>query len=142
MTVQRLWELIQEPRVVAAVTGIGWAILATIGLTAVLLRPISIDHPAGPWLTGVWAALMMLGGTLGLVGCLPGWWWVERSGIAAGMTGVLTYLMVVISTPWPAGPKATQIGLLLLVVVMLVTRWVRIRGPQLDPMRGMRPDDD
>lgn len=84
----------------------------------------------------------MLDGTLGLIGCLPGWWWVERSGIAAGMTGVLTYLVVVVGSLWHAGPKATQIGLLLLVVVMLVTRWVRIRGPQLDPMRGMQPDDD
>lgn len=143
MTVQRLWLLIQEPRVVTAVTGVGWAILATIGLMATIFRPISIDHPAGPALTWTWAGFFMLGGTLGLLGCLPGWWWVERSGIVAGMTGTLIFLVVTISAHQATGPKITSVGLLLLVVVMLTTRWFRIRGPQVDPMRGMgRRHDD
>ena len=90
-------------------------------------------------LTAIWGSLLLGGGVLGLIGCLPGWWWVERAGVLAAGTGAAIYLVVILSlhasTP---GSRLVQAGFVALTLVWLAVRWLRIRGAQLDPMRGPR----
>lgn len=141
MSPRRLWLLLHEPRVVTAAQSIVWVFWALIGLAAVLAPPMTIAHEIGPTLTGAWAGMLLIGGVLGFIGCVPGWWWVERSGIIATGTGAATYLFVVVSLHYAApGNRLVQAGFITAAIASLVVRWLRISGPQLDPLRGMERD--
>lgn len=139
---RRIWLLIREPRVITALTGLMWLIVTGIGVAALASPPLTIAHKIGPWLTIYWGSALLLGGVLGLVGCLPGWWWVERSGIAATATGISIYLAVLIMLMAQAGTGSllVQTGFVLLALLALVVRWMRIRGAQIDPLREMERD--
>ena len=129
---RRLWLMLHEPRIITAVTGAVWGVLIGIGLSALLAPPASIAHELGPTLTVIWASCLLVGGSLGMVGCLPGWWWVERTGIISAITGSAIYLIVV--------PERVEgVGGILLGILLLILRWLRIRGAQLDPARGPAP---
>ena len=139
----RLWLLLHEPRVITATQSVVWMIWAAIGVAAVLAPPMTIAHEIGPTLTGVWGGMMCLGGILGLIGCVPGWWWVERAGIIGAAAGATTYVFVVLNlhatTP---GNRLVQAGFILLAIASLIVRWLRISGLQTDPTRGMRGAHD
>ena len=137
---RRLWLMLHEPRIITAATGVMWAILIGIGTAALLAPPATISHQMGPTLTTVWAILLMVGGALGLVGCLPGWFWIERVGLILTATGAAMYLAVVLMLHYAEpGSRLVQAGFVSLALVSLVVRWLRVRGPQIDPTRGARP---
>lgn len=135
---RRLWHLLHEPRIVTAAQGVVWLAWLATGLAALIAPPMTIAHEIGPSLTILWSGLLLLGGILGLAGCLPGWWWVERAGILSATSGALVYLTVVLSLHASAtGSRLVQAGFILLAIGSLGVRWLRIRGAQSDPMRGI-----
>ena len=137
---RRLWLMLHEPRIITAATGVMWAILIGIGTAALLAPPATISHQMGPALSVVWATLLMVGGALGLVGCLPGWFWIERVGLILAGTGATMYLAVVLLLHYAEpGSRLVQAGFVILSLASLVVRWLRIRGPQIDPTRGLKP---
>ena len=139
---RRLWLLLHEPRIITAATGIMWSILIGIGAAALLAPPATISHQMGPTLTVVWAILLIVGGALGLVGCLPGWFWIERVGLILAGTGATMYLAVVLLLHYAEpGSRLVQAGFVLLGIGFLVVRWLQVRGPQIDPTRGLKPHD-
>ena len=136
---RRLWLMLHEPRIITAATGVMWAILIGIGTAALLAPPATISHQMGPTLTVVWAILLMVGGLAGLVGCLPGWFWIERVGLILAGTGASMYLAVVLLLHYAEpGSRLVQAGFVILSLDFLVVRWLRIRGPQIDPTRGLK----
>ena len=120
---RRLWLLLHEPRIITAATGITWSILIGIGVAALLAPPATISHQMGPTLTVVWAILLIVGGALGLVGCLPGWFWIERVGLILTGTGASMYLAVVLLLHYAEpGSRLVQAGFVTLALASLVVR--------------------
>ena len=139
---RRLWLMLHEPRIITAATGVMWSILIGIGTAALLAPPATISHQMGPTLTIVWAILLIVGGLAGLVGCLPGWFWIERVGLILTGTGASMYLAVVLMLHYAEpGSRLVQAGFVILSLDFLVVRWLCIRGPQIDPTRGLKPHD-
>ena len=135
----RIWLMLREPRAVTATMIVAWSVCTGIGLFALLMPSASLEHHLGPMLTVIWAALLLSGGILGGAGCSIGWWWAERSGILLAGTGLSVYLTVVLALDYPQpGSRFVQAGIVLLALGLLVTRWLRISGAQVDPTRGLR----
>ena len=136
---RRIWLMLHEPRAVTATMIVAWLVCTLVGLFALLMPPASLEHHLGPMLTIIWAALLLSGGILGGAGCSIGWWWAERSGILLAGTGLSVYLTVVLALDYPQpGSRFVQAGIVLLALGLLVTRWLRISGAQVDPTRGLR----
>ena len=139
---RRLWLLLHEPRAVTAAMIGYWLLVIFIGLSARISPPGTIAHQMGPALTEVWSAALLAGGLFGLIGCAPGWFWVERVGIMFASTGAVMYLAVVLMLHYAEpGSRLVQAGFVLLGISSLVVRWLRIRGAQIDPTRGLKPDE-
>lgn len=137
MSLRRVWLLVQEPRVVTATVSVAWLIITGIGVAALAAPPPTIAHEWGPHLTTVWGIMLTAGGALGIAGCLPGWWWIERAGIIATWTGCAMYLSIVLLLHiWGPDSGLVQAGFVTLTIVGTLARWLRISGPALDPHRG------
>lgn len=134
---KRIWQLLQEPRVITAITAGCWAVGISIGVVTLLWPPLTILGMIGH-MTTVMAIGMIMGGTLGLVGCLSGWWWIERMGIIAAGTATAIYAYTLLALHFGSdGSRLTQLGFVLWAAGSLAARWFRIQGAQIDPTRGM-----
>ena len=134
----RLWMILQEPRVVTALTTLTWALLGLGGLLALIDTPATIAAKIGSPLTYTWGGFLLVAGVLGFLGAGLGWWWIERAAIAAGVAGSLIYAGIVVSLHvTQSGNRLPQTAFILVVAVSLIIRWERIRGAQVDPTRGM-----
>lgn len=131
-------EWIADPRAVSALCAAAWLTVTAAGLGALLLGPpSSIASELGPYLTITWAGLYLVGGLLATIGALPGWWYLERAGIALLCVGLAIYDGVVWSLHVTnTGNRAPQ-GLIVTALILLAcARFARITGPALDPARG------
>lgn len=133
----RLTSWIADPKAVSTLAAIAWAFIAYAGFRAFGSPPTSIANELGGIITTGWAALFIIGGLCGVIGALPGWWYLERAGIVILTTGLLVYDAVVwylhITTP---GNRAVQGSIVLGMVALSLARFARISGATLDPTRG------
>lgn len=137
---KKLWAWVQEPKHITAVVTFGWGIILLTGISSLVEPPNTITHQLSQPLSILWAVCFIAGGALGLVGCPPGWWWVERAGVILTVAGGGVYLSIIALLHLASeGSRLTQAGWVLFGLVMLIARWLRIRGAQVDPRRGLRP---
>lgn len=132
--------MIQEPPAVTLAWAGLWAVVCITGIVALVHPPAAVEHEAGTVLTTVWACCLTMGGALGVVGAIPGWWWVERAGIIAAGSGLLVYVgtttILVVEGESP-GAWAFHTGMAMIAFTSFAARWIRIWGAQLDPARGV-----
>lgn len=131
---------IAEPRHLTVIFALAYALLTYAGFSALRMPPSSIEGELGPLMVTVWSWLWVIGGLLAVAGALPGWWYVERSGLIVLVTGALIYdatiwTLHVTSTVGNREPNALAVAVL---VLMLLARLVQIWGAALDPSRGAR----
>lgn len=135
-----LFGWVKEPRAVTYTTCVVYFVLAVFtGLGALLIPPASVSVRIGPHATAVWAGLVLLGGVLAIAGALPGWWWLERTGIIGLASGLFIYAVVVLTLHHEgAGNRLPQTGVIFAMIIVLLVRWLRVRGALSDPSGGYR----
>lgn len=137
---RRAWLSITEPRHMKVTYLVIYLLTVCIGIATMLSPPQTIDGLVGPIITTIWASLFILGGVIGAVTVLPGWWWVERLlGIAPVMLGLTIYLTVVIVLHMhgleTGSSRLTQIGIILLAAAPFTIRALVIREYSYEPRR-------
>ena len=123
---RRVWDMLAEPKSVTVLMTVAYAALVALGFWSV--RDISMTG-----IRDMMGGLLIAGGVCGLIGCPWGQWWIERAGLVAIGAAFAVHLSFVMAISPPDGPweVASALGLLLLVV----TRWIRIRTLPADPRR-------
>ena len=132
----RLWESITEPRhLKLAYLGI-YALTTLLGIVTLLHPPISAEGPMGATMATVWACTYILGGVVGMITVLPGWWWAERilALLPIGL-GMVMYLAGVLWHYWGGPLPWTYIGLILLASTPFLIRWPLIWSYSYEPRR-------
>lgn len=144
---RRLWGLLREPRAQTAVAGIGWLVACGMGSAAIWAPPSSVSAEIGPWWTLTWAAFLLTGGVLGLVGCWilhePWWRWVEQAGILSAAVGIAIYVFLI---GWlqitSEGSRLVQICGITLGLLFILRRQLDLRVPargwRREPAHGDR----
>lgn len=121
----RLWAMVAEPKSVTVLMTLAYLGLLGLGFWAV-------TDASTMGVRDMMGGLLIAGGVAGVVGCPLGQWWIERAGLVATAAAFAVHLSFVVAISPPDGPweVASALGLLLLVV----TRWIRIRTLPADPM--------
>ncbi|AOT24435.1 membrane protein [Propionibacterium phage Doucette] len=121
---RRVWDMLAEPKSVTIMMTAAYAALLALGFWA-------IDDASTMGVRDMMGGLLIAGGVCGLIGCPWGQWWIERAGLVAIGAAFAVHLSFVVAISPPDGPweVASALGLLLLVV----TRWIRIRTLPADP---------
>lgn len=129
---RRAWSRVKEPRVVSALAWVGYLVLALAAGYSLIDPPTVLTSIAGGVAARIMTGLVALGGAIGSVTALPGWWEMERTGIAMILGGVSIYIPGVLS----AGLTSNQLmpaAFAFVVMVSMLSRWIRIRDRTLDP---------
>lgn len=122
---------IAEPRVQRLVQFGIYVTLAVLGALFLVDPPRSYEGLLGNVLALVFGALVFGGGTIGALAVLPGRWWAERVAIIALWTGLAMYIIVAIGL----NASAVGIGVALCLALALLSRWLEVRGSQIEPGR-------
>ena len=132
-----IWLRIQEPRIITILQAVVYTCAALGGILALSSPPPTIAQTAGQGLTFYWAVLLILGGVLGAITALPGWWLLERAAVLACSGALLIYG---VNLMFRSGEYNTNLlssmFLILVGVLHFVIRGFRIWHYSFDPERG------
>lgn len=133
----RIWEFIEEPKSVTLVQAI-IVYIASIagGVLTLIYPPNTTSIILGTHIVTAMAILMILGGTIGSVTSISGWWWVERPlGVGLLTLAVCLYLYSVIEAQvLGEGQRYLQMTVIMIALGGLFARWLRIRKHNYDPV--------
>lgn len=131
----RMAALIPEPRVVRSFYFVGYLLLLVGGISC-LIRPLtSWEGTFGLAVTYAWAAILALGSLICAVSVFTIYWAVERIGLYLAGGGLVVYAAVTFAMHVTSeqGNRIPQTCVLLFALLMLVLRFVRIRGAIVEP---------
>lgn len=132
--VTTLWAMVTEPRHLSVIYGGVYTLVTLTGIATLAVPPQTIATELGPVLAVAWAILFIVGGVLGMVTVLPGWWAGERWAILLALAGIGIYGFVITTLHFTAaGSRLTQMGVLALASSVFVVRWALIRGRTYGP---------
>lgn len=145
---KRIWRRLRQPRTETAIFGGMWIIATAVGTAALTAPPTSITSQIGPILTAAWGTLLLIGGVMGIIGCIilraePWWRWTERVAITSAGLGLVIYLyLTAFLQATASGSRLVQIGVICWAGLGLVSRaYLLTRPPALDAP-GRVPDGD
>ncbi|WP_293785163.1 hypothetical protein [uncultured Aeromicrobium sp.] len=132
----RMWNAVREPRVQRVVFTVVYAVLTAAGIAVLRQPPTSIEGEIGMVLAYSWGALLAVS-VCGVLGTLPGWWWLEKIGASGAVSGLAIYGVIVwvLHFSEPLGNRLPQALVITASVLLLGLRSWEIRGLDYEPRR-------
>lgn len=129
---------VMDPKAISVLCALAWIFVSAAGFDAVTSQPRIITNELGPIITNIWAVMFVTGGILAVVGALPGWWYLERSGIILLVAGLTVYdaTLWYLETFVIDGHRSIDALIYLAFIFLALARLSRISGATLDPGRG------
>lgn len=127
-----IWQTLEEPRAVTAITVLVYGIAATVG--TLLALNASWGAFDDPWTQISAVVLLIVGGIVGVPTCWRGVWWAERIATLAIGGGVLVVAGSILERApglWPLVALFTA-----LATGFLATRYIRVRLAPFAPGKG------
>ena len=129
------FRLMHEP---PAITALITAIYSCFALAGLALIAIPTDLAIGIYgdtVLRLIGAATLLGGTAGAVAVWPGFWWLERAGIAGCSVAIFTYMVSLgITGGWDGGTIFREF-MVLIIILFLAIRILWISSLDLDPTK-------
>lgn len=131
-----IWARVSEPRVLSAISATIYALLGVGGMSALILPPRSIAGQIGDSATAILAGMLVYAALLGIPAALSGVRWLEWSALLASIIGLSIYAVITVTLHISeSGNRILQASVICAMILMLISRWVRIRATPYDPDR-------
>jgi hypothetical protein len=127
--VEPIFLKIAEPRIIRLMQFGIYICMFYAGFRLMLQPPAQFQSVLGLVLSYMFASFIFLGALFGGVAVLPGIWWLERVGLISLTTGMVIYMIVVISL----GSSPMGVVVALAFGLTFLQRWMEIKGPDLAP---------
>ena len=108
------------------------------GFYALLATPLSVVDvlEGAEWLVPVWAALLISGGLIGLVGRATRYWMVEVPGTVLSFFGTAIYLVMLGRYAFTSITAGVAAALVVVALCTVARRWVELQIFSSDPDDG------
>lgn len=131
-------ETARRRRIEAAIRIIDLTVYAAVlagGVYALVSTPATIvDELQGfEWLIGLWASLLLAGGSVGFVGRLSRYWFVEVPATVAAFFGIFIYFVVLGRYAFTSVTAAVAAALVLVAMCTMARRWAELQIFATDP---------
>lgn len=136
------WRQFAEYRSVKITMMVYYVIALLGGVVTLAMPPSTISQILGEgssplvadFLNIAWGGFFLLGGLLGLIAVMPGWWWLEKLGIRCIWTSIAIYFLCVFPLHFLAeGNRLTQADVILMASGIFVLRYLMIRKYRYEP---------
>lgn len=133
----RLWARVVEPKTITIFMAVAYIIMFLVGVSFLVDRTLLVGPLIGTHTETLMGSCLIIGGTFGVFSCPPGWWWLERVALILVGTAVAVYSM----SNWAlhfrgvTGNQVIPAGLSTVVVIFVITRWLRIRYARINPRK-------
>lgn len=137
-SIKRLWQMVNEPRIVSTLHAAAYLVLAVVGMYALVNPPNSIEGAVGEVAMRLLAGVLTAGGVLGVPTSLAGIWWLERTAVALVCLASAIYLLIIIGLQLQSPPgtnRFLQAGFVSVVLLLHIVRWHRVLERPYDPER-------
>ena len=131
----RAWGRLQEPRVLSALQGAVYVVVATVGALSLWVPVPTVENTVGTTLATLWASLLLLGGVLGIISVVSAAWWLERIALMAIIVSLLMFGVTIAGGPHQRGTQIALLGLVTWATLSSVQHAVRIHRYPYDPER-------
>lgn len=125
---KRLWGAIHEPRSVSIALFVIYVIYCSAGMYALTNPPQSIGGEIGAGAMSMLALLLIVGGLIGSIAALPGWYQLERFAVVfVGASGMIYFCIVLmLHVQASSGNRLLQVAFIAAATLLLLPRWRRI----------------
>lgn len=138
---RRVWQKINEPRVISVAYFVMYALGACAGVYATISPPSSIEGQIGSTAMTALTVLLAFGCALGTIAALPGIYWLERSAVTSISLAATIYLVILMTLhAQQPGNRLLQAWFVLFVLGMQLVRWVRVRERPYRPVDAHAAD--
>lgn len=125
---------VPEPRSVRFGYLAAYFLWAVAGTSVLIQPPTSLSGAVGETLTYIWGAFLAVGAAVGACTVLTKYWFLERfaiwlTGAGIAVYGILVTTMHVIEN----GNRLPQLMFIVAGLIFLVVRYIRIKGPSIQP---------
>lgn len=129
------WRTVSDGWATQALLMAVYGALAAGGACCLVSPPEALVDSTSYWFSLAWGLMLAVGGLTGGASVARGWWWLEKAGLCLLVGGGLIYVSVLVDfqvadgggNRWPG----VAVGAAL--VLLLVTRFLRIRRYRIDP---------
>lgn len=130
------WSRVSEPRSITALHCLVYVLIAIAGASALIDPPNTLSSSWGGAFSTLWAASLLLGGSVAACAAYFGRWWLEKIALLLVCTGVVLYASIVTTIHFYTSSNKSVHALFLVVVVLhLAVRYLRIHRFSYEPGR-------
>jgi len=110
------------------------------GVYALVGTPNSVvDELAGwEWVIGLWAALLLAGGSVGFVGRWTRWWMIEAPATVLSAFGILIYFIVLGRFAFASITSAVAVTLVCVAMLVMIRRYAELQIFASEPNSDFR----
>lgn len=127
----RAYMLVAEPRLVRIIFFAIYILFLIAGSFVINQPPENFVEAITPRLVLMFGCFLLLGGVLSAVAVLPGLWWLERCGLISLGTGMLMYLIIVVTVK--GSPVSVCVSIAF--VLFFILRFMETRQFKLAPRK-------
>ena len=134
--IQAMWRMVREPRIISVLYFFIYLAFLAGGLSALIDPPSSIAGSIGSFSMYGLAGMLTFGGLIGAPSALVGIWWVEKLAvISVGMSAFIYGGIITALHLSSEGNRLLQLSFVVVVFLMQIVRWHRVRIRPYDPDR-------
>jgi uncharacterized membrane protein len=120
---------VAKERTIWVVDIVVYALVFSAGLSALLFTPNTVILALGKahWIISLWGAVLLFGGSVGLIGRATKRWIVEIPGTAASIGGGLLYFAILFSATFDNNSAITATILVGIMIGSMVRRYIELQ---------------
>ena len=126
---KRIWARVHEPRAVAIIQALIYAVLCVGGITALINAPRTIEGEIGESAMTTLAVILAVSCTLGVPAALFGIQWLERIVVWGVFVSGVIYALIIIGLQYGStGNRLLQLSFVVAVTLYQIMRFIRVHG--------------
>lgn len=130
---KRIWARIHEPRAVAIIQAMIYAVLGFGGTTALINAPNTVEGAIGEHTMTVLALIIAVSCALGVPSALFGVQWLEQITVWGVFAAGVAYAWIIIELhAGSTGNRLLQLSFVIAVILYQVMRYIRIKDAPYD----------
>ena len=129
------FRLMHEPPAITMGMMLIYGCFALAGISVIFIPSDMVLTLFGAQMAKLIGIATLMGGTAGVIAVWPGWWWLERAGLAGCSIAIFAYMASLYHTEGWDGGVIFREFMIIIILLFLTIRLLWISSLDLDPTK-------